>query len=269
MKIIELLKLRFGEQALQFCDIMLKDIATSKRMNKLIHDENEEIKQLQTMIISHLFWPSFRNDTLKLPPPILDLFQNFQTEYRNIKKDRKIDWIPFLGVVDLEIDFNGETKSFSVNPFQATILYYFQEKPEWNLHDLAEIMDVSFDNVKRKINFWVGHGIIQNDGKDIYRLLEQGEEKAVQHQPADDELGESSLTSADEAKDAMWFLCFNFINAFLTNQGAMGLDKIHFMLTSLMRDEYRATPVELRNFLNQKVKDDVIEFENNLYHSKD
>lgn len=268
MKIIELLKLRFGEQSLQYCDIMIKDVAFSKRMNKLIHDENKKIENIQAMIISHLFWPSFRNDTLKLPPPIFELFQSFQTEYKNIKKDRKIEWLPYLGTVDLEIEFNEEIRSFTVNPFQATVLFYFQEKSEWNLSDLAEIMEVSYENVKRKITFWIGHGIIQNVGNDVYRLLEQGEQQ-ISNQHLDDDLGESSLTDAQDGKDAMWALCFNFINAFLTNQGAMGLDKIHFVLTSLMRDEYRATAVELRSFLNKKVKEDVLEFEDNLYHSKD
>ena len=33
IRIIELLKIRFGETALQVCDVMLKDMADSKRIN--------------------------------------------------------------------------------------------------------------------------------------------------------------------------------------------------------------------------------------------
>jgi anaphase-promoting complex subunit 2 len=33
---IELLKLRFGENNLYFCEVMIKDIADSKRINSLI-----------------------------------------------------------------------------------------------------------------------------------------------------------------------------------------------------------------------------------------
>lgn len=39
IRIIELLKLRFGEQALQVCDVMLKDMADSKRIDDRIQGE--------------------------------------------------------------------------------------------------------------------------------------------------------------------------------------------------------------------------------------
>ena len=49
---LELLKLRFGESQLHHCEVMLKDVADSRRCNSNIHssqktkekDENEEVK---------------------------------------------------------------------------------------------------------------------------------------------------------------------------------------------------------------------------------
>ena len=36
---MELLKIRFGEAALQVCDVMLKDMADSKRINDRLHGD--------------------------------------------------------------------------------------------------------------------------------------------------------------------------------------------------------------------------------------
>lgn len=39
IRTIELLKIRFGETALQICDVMLKDMADSKRINDHVHGD--------------------------------------------------------------------------------------------------------------------------------------------------------------------------------------------------------------------------------------
>ena len=269
MRVIELLKVRFGEQSLQYCDIMIKDIASSKRMNKLVHDEKNEISEYQALIISHLFWPSFRADSLKLPPEIQGGFDAYHKGFRNIKRDRKLQWLPFLGAVDLELEINGELKELTVNPLQATIIYYFQDQDEWNINDLGELMDVPSDILKRKIVFWVGQGVLQQISSDVYRLREEGDECGNEEILLEEEGNESSLTSADDERAEMWALCFNFINACLANHGSMGVDKIHFMLSSLMGDGYKATQAELRTFLEQKVKQDLLEKSDNLYSSKE
>lgn len=41
LEVVELLKVRFGESTLQICDVMLKDIADSDRIDKHIRNEVE------------------------------------------------------------------------------------------------------------------------------------------------------------------------------------------------------------------------------------
>lgn len=41
LRYLELLKLRFGESHLQFCEVMLKDVADSRRINANIHSKIE------------------------------------------------------------------------------------------------------------------------------------------------------------------------------------------------------------------------------------
>lgn len=65
------MKLRFGEQALQNCEIMIKDMADSKRVNALINPRlDEDQRHFDAVIISYLFWPSFREEKLILPKPM-------------------------------------------------------------------------------------------------------------------------------------------------------------------------------------------------------
>lgn len=71
-----MLKLRFGEGNLHFCDVMIKDVADSRRINTLIQkqlkqeEEEELVKEeieMNALILSHVFWPTFREEQLKVP----------------------------------------------------------------------------------------------------------------------------------------------------------------------------------------------------------
>ena len=76
---MELLKLRFGEGNLHFCDVMIKDVADSRRINTHIQkqleeeeeEEEEEVEkgkfEMNALILSHVFWPTFREEQLKIP----------------------------------------------------------------------------------------------------------------------------------------------------------------------------------------------------------
>lgn len=90
-KNLETLKTRFGEQALQGCEVMLKDLQDSKQLDASVHarmpvsqkiafDDMERVclthacdpfslqnVPLHATIVSRLFWPSFQPTPLKLP----------------------------------------------------------------------------------------------------------------------------------------------------------------------------------------------------------
>lgn len=54
---MELLKLRFGEENLQFCEVMIKDIVDSKRINLNIMAEfkKDNIVEVYTFITNNIF----------------------------------------------------------------------------------------------------------------------------------------------------------------------------------------------------------------------
>ena len=74
---LELLKRRFGESHLHFCDIMLKDVQDSQRMNRHINDQlakksSESLKDINfdAFILSSVYWPSFKDDQVTAPKEI-------------------------------------------------------------------------------------------------------------------------------------------------------------------------------------------------------
>lgn len=79
---VEILKKRFGEASLAVCEVMLKDLADSKRIDSLIHSPGAAAVRLRRsntltsqppvhpLIVSRLFWPTFQTPAqrLLLPP---------------------------------------------------------------------------------------------------------------------------------------------------------------------------------------------------------
>jgi anaphase-promoting complex subunit 2 len=82
---LELLKLRFGEASLQQCEVMLKDISDSKRINNAITGDEEQNKEQKGMlsgqpfpvnavILSAQFWPQFKEqENLQLPKEVITI----------------------------------------------------------------------------------------------------------------------------------------------------------------------------------------------------
>jgi anaphase-promoting complex subunit 2 len=76
IKNIELLKLKFGENSFQRAAIMLRDMMQSKRVNALIvpkiaNTEDTHINvPLSATVVSGLFWPAFKSETVALPEPV-------------------------------------------------------------------------------------------------------------------------------------------------------------------------------------------------------
>lgn len=90
VRYLELLKLRFGETQLHYCEVMLKDVTDSKRINALLQKDEqykEESKDfpVSAMVLSAQFWPAFKEETLELPPNIKEQFQFYTNAFETLK----------------------------------------------------------------------------------------------------------------------------------------------------------------------------------------
>ena len=136
---LELLKLRFGDSCVHFCEIMVKDLYDSRRINKTIHetvnarnknkndsnknDNDNDVGEDSTVqnsnivnvaILSDIFWPALQKQELKVHPSIQPSIQEFSDEYAALKNPRKLVFLSTLGVVKLDLELTDEVDETKV-----------------------------------------------------------------------------------------------------------------------------------------------------------
>lgn len=62
---IEILKIRFGEAALQVCEVMLRDMTDSRRIDQ--HVQAQKPMPLHPTIVSRHFWPPLQTSSFNMP----------------------------------------------------------------------------------------------------------------------------------------------------------------------------------------------------------
>lgn len=113
---VELLKLRFGEAPMHFCEVMLKvgtraphshlvpppprpsgglspqDMADSRRINANIREEDEKRPAeeqppfgVYAVILSSEFWPPFKDEKLEVPEDIREALEVYCRKYEKLK----------------------------------------------------------------------------------------------------------------------------------------------------------------------------------------
>ena len=286
VKNVELLKLKFGESAMLQCEVMLKDLAESKRINTAIHrsmaeqslaktgerkDENEV--DMSIAIFSHLFWPSnFQTLTVSLPPPLQAQREQIERSFTSLKSSRTLMWYDAIGTVELELclaqpEGDGdaeddveqketEVKSFTVTPLQAAIVMQFQEAEELGLAQLATSCKIPPDVAKRGLAPWLSNGVIKEVCTDSYKLAETLD--------ATDEIDYADPNAGDEDEvqiDDEEFI--PFIKAML-KQKPLSLAGIHGKLTHF-KEEYSLTIQQLSELLDRMVQRELIEMKSGVF----
>ncbi|KAF9928852.1 Anaphase-promoting complex subunit 2 [Linnemannia zychae] len=172
---LELLKLRFGETDLHHCEVMLADMAESKRINTNIRSLNSQMAVSATIASRH-YWPDIEGEEdieLVLPEPLQEMLTSYNTAFQVTKPAQKLKMFPTLGLVDLELEMNGQDISMQVQPIYATIIYLFEDQAVWTLSDMSAKIGVNEEILESKIQFWVRQGILRETSRQQYELNEQ------------------------------------------------------------------------------------------------
>ncbi|KAJ1967374.1 Anaphase-promoting complex subunit 2 [Dispira parvispora] len=317
---LELLKIRFGETSLNSCEVMLKDMGDSRRINQYIHEAlaSEQIRpstlestpsfQFFTgRYLSHLFWPNFREETWELPPVIKEAQQQVERHYQHFKPTRKLHWQPQLGTVELTLTVADHDKSFSVSPFQATLIYHFGQRNSWTIADLATAMNTSPELVRARIGYWITQGVLQTAGLDKYQVVQalpdpngssgdspsntkrsttegdwedsdadengsdcSDEEANVDLSAAVGNEEDAGIVSNQDQRAEEMRIYWSFVVGMLTNLGALSLDRIQGMLSMFVQDPapYSCNERELEQFLALMVREDKLELSGGQYRLK-
>ncbi|KAJ5179847.1 hypothetical protein N7492_003057 [Penicillium capsulatum] len=199
ISVLELLKLRFGDSALQACEVMLRDISDSKRVDSVVRNDQGLGKspsrvtsrrapridrtQLHAKILSRFFWPELQDLEFKVPDEIASLQDRYSTGFEALKQSRKLTWRNGLGQVTVELELEDRSFAEEVTTWQATVIHAFQEQPDAavtkTVDELAEQLEMAPALVRSACLFWVSKRILAEPRRDTFRVLE--------HLPTEDE----------------------------------------------------------------------------------
>ena len=296
IRTLELLKMRFGEANLHTCEVMLKDIADSKRINANVRGDagattpykrranrtpgktdNEgeaeaaALKLVDATVVSSLFWPPFNagdGDKLALPPAVEAGLKAYAGRFGDLRAPRKLEWRRALGCVTLELHFDesGLEREFTVSPMHATIIAAFGDRKSWGAEELAARVGVPVALLRRKAVYWVNQGVLleRRQGNDlIFEASSTGTVSsgpATAGAPAGEEEPESAVASAEEQAAAEMAVYESYITGMLTNFDELPLDRIHNMLKMFVSDPpYDKSSAQLAAFMAKLAAEDKIE----------
>jgi len=270
---LEMLKIRFGEAPLHQCEVMLKDIGDSKRINSHLHSTDGGCPELQTqqfpvnsIILSGQFWPQFKAETLELPVEVQESLEVYTKAFQTLKGNRTLQWKNHLGFANIDLEIGEKKINLTVSPIHAAIVYKFQEKEEWSAVELAASLKIPVSALRRKITFWMTQGILKETLPDQFQLVEEGPMRRPSGMVCDshnqsiggEDDGDDSVTaSSRDQKEEELNVFWSYIVGMLTNLESLPLERIYQMLRMFAMQGPSAVEcevTELRAFLDNKVR---------------
>ncbi|KAG0360267.1 hypothetical protein BG005_011062 [Podila minutissima] len=170
---LELLKIRFGEADLHHCEVMLADIAESKRISANIQERNPSVIA-STLVASRFYWPEIEEkDSFQLPNKYQELLDSFEVEFELSRPAQKLAIFPSLGMVEIELEFEGrEPISMRVPPIQAAIIDLFETQDTWKLAEIASKLQMVESALEPMMQFWIQEGVLREASRNKYQLIE-------------------------------------------------------------------------------------------------
>uniref|UniRef100_A0AAX7T814 Anaphase-promoting complex subunit 2 n=1 Tax=Astatotilapia calliptera TaxID=8154 RepID=A0AAX7T814_ASTCA len=277
---VELLKLRFGESHMHYCEVMLKDMADSRRINSNIREEESKLSEeeqpplpLSAIILSSEFWPALKEEKLELPPVVCQAMEAYTHRYEKLKAMRTLSWKPHLGSVTLDVELEDRVlTNLTVSPIQAATIMYFQEKSSWTLEELSAKLGAPKELVHRKLALWQQQGVLREEAGGHFYVVEKGSSKekldrGVMLIDSDEERDSNTATQSEQREEKLQ-LFWVYVQAMLTNLDTMTLERIHTMLRMFVATGPVVTEMdvnELEAFLQRKVRDHQLIMSGNVY----
>ena len=173
---IELLKSRFGDSSVKYCDIMLKDIKDSRKMitdyvtrskennqiNNFSEDNLLQLNDFDVIVISKDYWDITVDDAqFKHPYTVSEPFDHYSKDFSEKDKYREVKYLSNLGNVQLSLTFDNGSFDFNVSPIHAAIISIFNETDDkLTAEYLAEKLSITTTLLEEKIAFWVNKGVL-------------------------------------------------------------------------------------------------------------
>lgn len=102
-------------------------------------------------VLNALFWPDFHEDHLRIPRPLVQWQQTFESFYMRNKESRRIKWIHSQSTSVVAVNLNEKSYLFHVSSFQACILLCFNDKTRVSLAELSLALNLQPATLARHI----------------------------------------------------------------------------------------------------------------------
>lgn len=280
IKVLGLLKKRFGEHALQNCDVMVKDIHDSRRVDAVLRRNIRGAQQpdapalsYHSKILSRLFWPSLAKGSFKVPAPVAEIQAQYEAGFEQLKSSRKLGWLDNLGTATVSLELEDRTVEVECKTYEAAVIYEFQSDGTQSntgaqhrtFEEIWQSLMIDEDALELALRFWITKQVIKDLGNQTYVVMERLDSDDVTGAARDDTSFDESAEAFDIAspkkaktmdpKEAERRIVYwQFILGMLTNSApAMPLSQISMMMKMLITDGCSWSNEELQEFLDEKI----------------
>lgn len=290
---LEMLKLRFGDSMMSVCDVMLKDVSDSKRIDAQVHEVKPEIPGyvkadniLHCTIVSRLYWPQLSkyqtqsSEGLKLPAALDGMFKEYSAEFAKLKAQRSLKFQKEMGHVRVELALQDRNFDMLVSPTHAALISLFDEDDGQSILSLQEISDklgLPLPETRKNIAFWVAQQVLtasMTEGQITYSVMEALHNNAagsaetvaplLPELPMNDPAAEGAPIEEIDDMHTYW----QFIVGMLTNVGPLPADRIHSML-GMFAPGYDRSRDQLVAFLERQLRAGEVDLKGGQYKLSD
>lgn len=264
------LKSRLGESALQSCEVMLRDILDSVKIDEAVNKDSIDV-EIHAKVLSRLFWPAMPEQNFLIPQDVWQAQLTYQRGYSQHKTSRTLSMIPSMGHLEVEIELEDRTIYETVQPHQASVIYSFESKDsssvEKSVAQLATEIEMSPALARSACIFWVSKRVLAEIRPDTFTVIERlsdGGDVTMAEAGAKQEASAAAAEAAaalaareaeEEERKAKMAMYHQFVVSMLTNQGAMPLPRIAMMLNIVVPGGFPFSNEELKDFLTGMVKE--------------
>ncbi|MFH4973965.1 hypothetical protein AB6A40_000674 [Gnathostoma spinigerum] len=267
---LELLKLRFSEGELQQCDVMLKDMRDSERIDRFVSKSLPF--PISARIISSFFWPKIDDEKFKPPAALQAGLDAYRCAFESYKASRTLEWLTGVGCIEMDIECDGAAVSVVVPSTHAVVIMLFLQKESWSVDDITSELGMDKRNVRKYLDWWRNSGLLsiaQSDGSgsDVWQLVTTGlrldrlrAEPEADEESSDDESGED--TAAVDALEQYW----TYTRSFMASQEPIKPERLHTIFKMFSSPGQQGPSLDtVIAFLQRKVKLNLLSCTNGLY----